>query len=365
VNIRVYVEYIEESYVNQRIPITISETKGSDVSNIAQSSAIYLPGLDSDTQMVRGEYIEATVTNTVDLTTSITKNIEFDLEDVLEAQSVQMNNGWLEVYIEATVTPVNTIKHDNEKCTIDNHSSIQDQIFGNLDVLKIKPGFSYSSVADTRTFAFNSKSYAYKDSDGEFFHQKDIELIDGQVQDLNIFLGQNFQTASHMIGLIIEAPLEGNTEAFMHGEPKPDCSKNECIYSDKGFNGHMISYVFNANIVSRVRLWFYKIKTLNSDPDCTPYHFTIKSTPNYLETHNKEKVACMDEIFPAKITARRFAHKEISDTYIVEDYFRVDSFTDISFSGEFFCLLLLIIKYSWSYVWNPQIKYDYYKTITC
>jgi hypothetical protein len=96
----------------------------------------------------------------------------------------------------------------------------------------------------------------------------------------------------------------------------------------------MASYVFNSNIVSRIRLWFYRVKTLKSDPDCTPYHFTIKSTPNYLESHNKEKVACINEIFPAKITARRFAHPEVPDTYIVDDYFRVDSFTDISFSGK-------------------------------
>lgn len=77
-------------------------------------------------------------------------------------------------------------------------------------------------MADTRTFSFNTKSYAYKEGDGEFFHQKDIELIDNQIQNIDVFLGQNFETASHLLGVVIEAPLEGNHDAFMHGETKPD-----------------------------------------------------------------------------------------------------------------------------------------------
>jgi len=69
--------------------------------------------------------------------------------------------------------------------------------------------------------------------------------------------------------------------------------------------------------------------------DCTPYHFSIKSTKNYLDSHSKEKVACASESFPATITTRRFAHKEMENSYIIDDSFRVDSFTDVSFSSKY------------------------------
>ena len=201
----------------------------------------------------------------------------------------------------------------------------------------MKPGFDYSSVADPVSFRFNEKSFVYEESDGEFFHQKDIVLVDEQIQNIDIELLQNFQTSSHLLGMIIEAPFEGDYEAFMHGESKPDCENNECIYSEKVFDGQYISYIFNSNIINRVRLWFYKIHTLPSTSfhqDCTPYHFTLKSTKNYLDQHSKERVACSSEVFPAILTSRRFAHKEIADSYIIDDSFRVDSFTDISFSED-------------------------------
>ena len=64
------------------------------------------------------------------------------------------------------------------------------------------------------------------DSNGKLiaFDQDESALVNSIDDNRFQLIRQNFETASHMIGLIIEAPLEGNTEAFMHGEANPDCS---------------------------------------------------------------------------------------------------------------------------------------------
>ena len=329
-----YIEFLEESYVNRRIPISLLETVGNDTKTVAESSAVNLPAMDLGATLLRGEYLEVDLQNYADVSEVTFRDIHFNMRDVLNNDITLLKNGCLEIYVEISLVPKERIRIDENKCQNDHDNPIRDQIFGNNDVLKLKPGFDYSSVADPSTFAFNSKSYAYKDRDNDFFHQKDIELIEDQVQNLDITLFQTFETSSHLLGILIEAPLDGNHDNFMHGESEPDCGRNECIFGDKTFNGNYISYVFNSNIVNRVRLWFYKIKTLKSSPNCTPYHFSIKSTKNYSNTHPKEKVACVDEVFPTKITARRYLHKELPETYIVNDYFRLDSFTDVSFSSK-------------------------------
>lgn len=265
------------------------------------------------------------------------RKIGFNLDEIFEKEANVLKNGCLEVYIEFSFVPQQILDFNDEKCLKDHENPLVDEQFSNKEVLQMKPGFDYSSIADPKSFKFNEKSFVYLEADGEFFHQKDIELVDEKVQNLDFELLQNFQTSSHLLGMIIEAPFEGNHEAFMHGESQPDCENNECTYSDKVFNGQYISYIFNSNIINRVRLWFYKIHTLPSTSfhkNCTPYHFTIKSTKNYLDQHSKEKVACAGENFPAILTSRRFSHKEIEDSYIIDDSFRIDSFTDISFSGD-------------------------------
>ena len=295
-----------------------------------------LPGLDKDNAMIRGELLELDLSGANDDKETVYRSIVFDMEEVLKNDITELNNGCLEVFIEIMMIPKDSML-DNESTHNNDYSNpISDIVFGNKDVLKIKPGFAYSSVADPSTFKFNTKSYVYKEQGGEYFHQKDIELVENQVQTLDIILLQNFATSSHLLGMLIEAPLEGNHDTFMHGESKPDCIHNECIFGDKTFNGNSLNYVFNANVVSRIRLWFYKMAdlTTGSYSKGTPYHFSIKSTKNYLDTHAKEKVACLNEVFPTKITSRRYAHKEMPDAYIVDDYFRVDSFTDVSFSGK-------------------------------
>jgi hypothetical protein len=303
---------------------------------------VYLPGLD-DVKIIRGEFLEIELDNTYNGQLNLFRYISFDVKDVLANDISVLKNGCLEVYLELSFIPKNTYNFKDDKCNSDHDNPILDEVFSNTEVLKIKPGFDYSSVADPSSMKFNDKSYVYKESDGEFFHQKDIELVEQNMQNLDIELLQNFETSSHMLGLIIEAPLEGNNDVFMHGESQPDCVNNECIYSDKGFNTNYISYVFNSNIISRVRLWFYKLHTLPASSsvhrECTPYHFTIKSTKNYLETHSKENVACINEVFPSKLTSRRYAHKEMPDAYIIDDEFRVDSFTDVSFSRKF-CVII-------------------------
>lgn len=316
-------------------------------------------GLSSN--LLRGEYLEVDLQNNADANDITFRDIHFNMRDVLDNDLSLLKNGWLEVYVEVSLIPKERVKIDENKWNNDHDNPIKDLIFGNSDVLKIKPGFDYSSVADPSTFAFNSKSYAYKERDNDFFHQKDIELIEEQVQNIDITLFQNFETSSHLLGIIIEAPLDGNHDNFMHGGSEPDCGKNECILGDKTFNGNYISYVFNSNIINRVRLWFYKIKTLKSSQNCTPYHFSIKSTKNYSNTHPKEKVAWVDEVFPTKITARRYLHRELPETYIVNDYFRLDSFTDVSYSSK----LKLYNQNRRPKCTKPQVKHDPKQALSC
>jgi hypothetical protein len=332
-NLRVYVEYLEESYTNTRIPVQIIETQGDSSKVIAESESAYLPALNQ--KFLRGEFMQTDFRLDQSDGQVKSRNIVFNVEEILDSGNGP--TGCVEVYVEVSLVPHTQISFDDEKCKSDHDNPVIDEIFGNSDVLKIKPGFDYSSVADVSTHKFKDKSYVYKTDDPVFFHQKDIELVDSTVQNLDIEIWQNFQTSSHMLGLIIEAPLDGNHENFMHGETEPDCTKNECVFSDKTFNGQYISYVFNSNIASRVRLWFYKLITLPKSElskDCTPYHFTIKSTKNYIETSSKEKVACLSETFPSKITSRRFAHREQEGAYILDDNYRMDSFSDISFSED-------------------------------
>jgi hypothetical protein len=107
-------EYIEESYINQRIPITVTETKGDNVKTVAESTPIYVPGLENDTQLIRGEILETTIYNNVD-DSQLTKSIEFDVNDVINKDSVILNNGCLEIYVEISVIPIANMKFDNEK----------------------------------------------------------------------------------------------------------------------------------------------------------------------------------------------------------------------------------------------------------
>lgn len=158
-------------------------------------------------------------------------------------------------------------------------------------MLKVRPGYDYSSVLDPSSQTLTPKPLAYKEIDGEFFKQKDIELVDEQVQSIDFVLLQNLESSPHMLSLLLEVPLEGNHDAFMHGEPKPDCLNNECIFADKMFNSHSINYVFNSNIINRVRLWLYRESGLVSATSCSSYHLTVKSRKHYLETHPAEKVA--------------------------------------------------------------------------
>ena len=88
-------------------------------------------------------------------------------------------------------------------------------------MLKINPGYEYTTVITTSD-AFTSKSLAYKEADGVFFRQKDIELSGSQIQSLDFVLSQNFESSTHIIGMILEIPLDGNHDAFMHGESQPD-----------------------------------------------------------------------------------------------------------------------------------------------
>lgn len=118
--------------------------------------------------------------------------------------------------------PKDNFDFNDEKCEKDHESPLVDEQFANKEVLKVKPGFDYSSVADPNTYKFNDKPFVYKESDGEFFHQKDIELVDEQIQNLDFELLQNFQTSSHLLGMIIEAPFEGNHDSFMHGGSEPN-----------------------------------------------------------------------------------------------------------------------------------------------
>jgi hypothetical protein len=57
-----------------------------------------------------------------------------------------------------------------------------------------------------------------------------------------------------------------------------------------------------------------------------PYHFTINADTHYLDTHSKERVACQDELFPSKVTIRKFKSKSNPEIYLLHDYFRIDSF---------------------------------------
>lgn len=167
---------------------------------------------------------------------------------------------------------------------------------------------------------------AYKENDGVFFRQKDIELSGAQVQNIDFVLSQNFESSTHMIGMLLEIPLDGNHDTFMHGESQPDCVKSECILGDKVFNSNTINFVFNSNLIERVRLWLYRVTNPISSTSWTPFHLSIKSTKNYKDSHPKEDVACWEESFPLKLTSRRFAHDEIKDCYIIHDNYRVDSF---------------------------------------
>ena len=124
-----------------------------------------------------------------------------------------------------------------------------------------------------------------------FFHQKDIELFESNIQNLDFKILQNFASSDHLIGLILEIPSDTNHDKFMHGENEPDCINNECILSGKIYDGGSLQYVFNANDISRIRLWFYRITNRKSEDSCTSFHFTIQSTPKYLESTSREKVA--------------------------------------------------------------------------
>lgn len=319
-------EFVEESFINKRIPIKVTQTNKGDTTTLRSSTSVYLPGLNDNNKLLRGEYLEAEIKNDNDSPFSTMKDIEFDLSNVLRTDLHLLNSKCVQVYLEVSVVPLERIKEDNDKCNNDHSEPKADQVFGGEDVLKVKPGFDYSTVADSNTFTFNNKAKAYKESDGVFFHQKDIELVENHVQNLELVLLQNFETADHLLGMVLETPFGGNHDNFLHGEDKPDCIKNECIYSDKAFDAQTISYVFNSNSIDRIRIWFYRMTDSKSSSSCTPFHLSIKSQRNYLDTHPKEKVACLDEVFPPKITVRKYAHKEVEGTYIVNDNFRVDSF---------------------------------------
>ena len=133
-------------------------------------------------------------------------------------------------------------------------------------------------------------------------NKKDIELTGSQVQSIDFVLSQNFDSSAHIIGMLLEIPLDGNHDAFMHGESQPDCIKSECILADKMFNANSINFVFNSNIMERVRIWLYRVTNSVSSSSCTPFHLSIKSTKNYKDTHPKENVACWEESFPLKLT---------------------------------------------------------------
>jgi len=213
-------ELIEESYVNKRIPITVLDIVDKEEKVLAESTPLYFPGRDD--KIIKGEFIEIDLSNDFANDKDLLRVINFNLDELLNMGTNNLKIECMRVYLEISLISKDSLNFNGEKCSKDHDNPLIDDQFANKDVLKIKPGFDYSSIVDPKTLKFNEKSFVYEDSDGEFFHQKDIELVDDKIQNLDIELLQNFQSSSHMLGMIIEAPLEGNHEAFMHGDSKPN-----------------------------------------------------------------------------------------------------------------------------------------------
>lgn len=78
-----YLEYLEGAYLNQRIPISVKQTKGDDTTSLGESMAVEFPGFDSSSRHLKGEFLELKLSNELPDGADVTRTVEFDLTDAL------------------------------------------------------------------------------------------------------------------------------------------------------------------------------------------------------------------------------------------------------------------------------------------
>lgn len=100
-----YIEYLEDSFINTPIPISLIETVDSATTTIGQSYSIYLPNSDSSLKVLRGEYLEIKLQNTYASKAVKTRTIQFELDQLIKNNIRKSAAGCFDVYIEISLVP--------------------------------------------------------------------------------------------------------------------------------------------------------------------------------------------------------------------------------------------------------------------
>jgi hypothetical protein len=92
--IKIYLEFLEETYINKRIPISLVKVAKNNTEVVKQSEAVYLPGLGDNSPFLRGEYLEAEIKRETTPESDFNLHvISFDIADAMNSGVRQISNG--------------------------------------------------------------------------------------------------------------------------------------------------------------------------------------------------------------------------------------------------------------------------------
>jgi hypothetical protein len=90
--IKIYIEYLEESYINKRIPFLVFKKVKGKPMRLARSLEIQAPGLSSEEPLRRGEYLEFKLDSSVNNDDIDGYFVRFGIRNILNDTNLYMSN---------------------------------------------------------------------------------------------------------------------------------------------------------------------------------------------------------------------------------------------------------------------------------